>query len=199
MQSDMEVGGYLILGLFLLSVSGGLLWLIGHIWLLIQAFKESVGWGIALLVLPPLSDLLYSLDHWALAKKPFLLSVAGVLLLAASFSFPFLFPLVMKEHAPPPAEPEAVQAGPTRSLEQEAGIPSTDRERVADMLHLAGIDPENHQTFTGRTIADMTEALGPPSATMKVGKEVTYIFYNCFEVVSKDGGKTVSAAHYMGH
>jgi len=56
---------------------------VGGIWLLITAFQESVGWGVACLLLP-IVGLIFVFLHWEDAKKPFLISVAGNLLLIAA-------------------------------------------------------------------------------------------------------------------
>jgi hypothetical protein len=199
MQPEMEVGGTLAMGLFLLMVGGGLIWLVGHVWLLIRAFQEGPGWGLAVLLLPGLADLFFSIDHWLIAKKPFWLSVAGAVFMLIPYgASAMLGGRLHRAEAPPLAAPVKAEAVANSPLEKEAGIPATDREKVADILQSAGIDPDNPRTFEKRTIKQMTEALGAPSATLKVGGEINYIFYNCFEVVSTDGGKTVSAVHYMG-
>jgi len=81
---------------------------------------------------------------------------------------------------------------------EEAGIPLSDREKVADLLQDAGIDPAVPRTFVGKSLEAMQEVLGKPSATLRAQDKVVYIFYNCFEVESIDGGKSVSRVHYMG-
>ncbi len=47
------------------------------LWLLGQAFTESVPWGVACLLLPPAS-LAFVAVHWERARNPFLLQVLGV-------------------------------------------------------------------------------------------------------------------------
>jgi hypothetical protein len=184
-----------MLGLWLVSVLGGLIGLAGSIWLIVKAFQESVGWGIAVLLVP-FANLVFAIKHWGVAKKPFLLSLVGGLLSLVIVAAPF----VLVGFAASKSFPVSIGVQNAQAIGgvREAKEPATDRDRVADMLLNIGIDPENPRTFVGRTIPEMTEALGAPSATMKLGREHTYIFYNCFEVVSADGGKTVSAVHYMG-
>ena len=67
---------YVFLGLaglgFLISVVGG-------IWLLVEAFRESVGWGIGCL-LCGLIQLAFLIQHWRVAKRPFLVQLAGTFL-----------------------------------------------------------------------------------------------------------------------
>jgi len=46
------------------------------LFLLIEAFKEHILWGVACLFLPPVS-LLFMLLHWKVAKKPALMELTG--------------------------------------------------------------------------------------------------------------------------
>jgi hypothetical protein len=64
----------------LLLVVGIILALIGGIGMLIVAFRESVLWGIGCLLIP-LVSLIFVISHWDEAKKPFLIQLAGVVLL----------------------------------------------------------------------------------------------------------------------
>ena len=69
------------MGTFLLVV--GLIGsVVGGIWLLITAFQESVGWGLACMFLPVVS-LIFVFVHWQEAKRPFLVGLAGNLILIA--------------------------------------------------------------------------------------------------------------------
>lgn len=65
--------------LFILGIAACV---VGGLWLLITAFQESVGWGVACLLLPIVS-LIFVFLHWEDAKKPFLIGLAGNLLLIA--------------------------------------------------------------------------------------------------------------------
>jgi len=68
---------------FVLLVLGIGLSVVGGLWLLITAFQESVGWGVACLLLP-IVGLIFVFLHWEDAKKPFLVGLAGNLLLLAA-------------------------------------------------------------------------------------------------------------------
>jgi hypothetical protein len=63
----------------ILSGLGGLAALVGTIWIVVIAFKESIAWGIGsflcFIVL-----LIYVAQHWEATKKPFLIWVGGVAL-----------------------------------------------------------------------------------------------------------------------
>ena len=73
-----------------LLILGGILSFVGGIWLLIAAFQTSVWWGLGSLLLPFVS-LIFVIMHWQVAKKPFLISLVGaVLLLVAAWKSPQL-------------------------------------------------------------------------------------------------------------
>jgi hypothetical protein len=55
---------------------GGILAIIGYVWLLIAAFSESIGWGIGSL-LCGIVALIYGVMKWDELKVPVILYVAG--------------------------------------------------------------------------------------------------------------------------
>jgi hypothetical protein len=67
---------------------GLLVSLVGWIWIVVQAFKTHVGWGIASLLIP-LVSLIFALTHLNVAKKPLLVSVVGWVLCGIGFSAMF--------------------------------------------------------------------------------------------------------------
>jgi hypothetical protein len=66
--------------MFALFILGMILAVVGGIWLLVVAFQESVWWGLGSLLLPFVS-LIFVIMHWQVSKKPFLISLAGGVLL----------------------------------------------------------------------------------------------------------------------
>jgi hypothetical protein len=52
---------------------------VGAIWLLVVAFKKSVGWGIASLLIP-FANVVFAFMNWQDSKKPFLVMVGGIVL-----------------------------------------------------------------------------------------------------------------------
>ena len=74
----MLTAAILLLGL------GILVALAGNIWFLVVAFQRSVGWGLAVLLLP-LANLVFLFCAWAEAKRPFLLGLVGVGICTAGF------------------------------------------------------------------------------------------------------------------
>ena len=63
-----------------LIIIGGILALIGYVWLLVLAFSESVLWGVGSLFCG-LVALVFGVTRFAEAKVPVLLYAAGIVLL----------------------------------------------------------------------------------------------------------------------
>lgn len=55
---------------------GGIVGAIGGIMLLVAAFRQSIGWGLASLFIP-LASLVFIIVHWAEAKRGFLVNLFG--------------------------------------------------------------------------------------------------------------------------
>jgi hypothetical protein len=64
----------------LLYVVGIVLSLIGGIWILVLAFRKSILWGLLCLFISPIA-IVFAIQNWAIAKRPFLIEIAGVVLL----------------------------------------------------------------------------------------------------------------------
>jgi hypothetical protein len=61
--------------------AGGLLFLIGWIWLVIMGFKDGQWWwGLVVLIVPVLGGLIYGGLRWPGTKVPLILLVVGLLL-----------------------------------------------------------------------------------------------------------------------
>ena len=69
----------------------GLVTLGAYIWLVVVAFKHSAGWGIGVLLLSPISAIVFAVKYWQESKKPFLLYIgsvsASIAMLFAMFAF----------------------------------------------------------------------------------------------------------------
>jgi hypothetical protein len=63
-----------------LMVIGGIVALVGGIGILIAAFREGIVWGLGCLVVP-LVSLIFVVTHWQETKKPFLLNLAGAIVM----------------------------------------------------------------------------------------------------------------------
>jgi energy-converting hydrogenase Eha subunit C len=70
-----------ILGIILYAI-GGVVLFVGYVWLVVVAFREGgAGWGIGSLLIG-LIGLIFAITHWDVAKRPFLIEVAGGVVLA---------------------------------------------------------------------------------------------------------------------
>jgi hypothetical protein len=67
----MELVGMIIWGI------GGIISLIGGIWFLVVAFRQSIWWGLGCLFIPFVS-IVFLIMHWGDAAKPFFVSLLGV-------------------------------------------------------------------------------------------------------------------------
>lgn len=71
--------------MFAVMFVGILIGCIAGIWLLIEAFRVSILWGLASLFIPVV-PLVFVILHWDRARKPFLWSLLGaVLIIVPSF------------------------------------------------------------------------------------------------------------------
>ena len=59
---------------------GCLISIVAGIWLLVVAFKTSILWGLGSLIVP-FVGLIFVIMHWEAAKKPFLWSLLGFVLI----------------------------------------------------------------------------------------------------------------------
>ena len=46
---------------------------VGFVWLVCIAFRTSTPWGVGVLLLSPISALIFAIKHWQESKKPFLI------------------------------------------------------------------------------------------------------------------------------
>jgi len=62
----------------ILSLVGGVIALVGFIWVVILAFKQSILWGLACII--PCVQIIFAIMHWEKARKPFLIALGGTAL-----------------------------------------------------------------------------------------------------------------------
>ena len=67
-----------------LIVLGLLLFAFGSLWFLVAAFRVSLWWGLACLLLPVV-QLFFLIVHWPHARKPFLLQLAAFAIFIVGF------------------------------------------------------------------------------------------------------------------
>lgn len=68
--------------LFLVTLFGLALMLAGWVWLIVAAWRQWPGWGIATLLFPP-AGLAFAIGHFPAARGPLILGLAGLLMTAA--------------------------------------------------------------------------------------------------------------------
>ncbi|PWU01104.1 MAG: hypothetical protein C5B53_03240 [Candidatus Melainabacteria bacterium] len=63
----------------LLMGLGGLISMIGYVWFLVVSFRQSVVWGLVVLLVP-FAWIVFAIKHWSTAKLPCSLLVGGLVL-----------------------------------------------------------------------------------------------------------------------
>jgi hypothetical protein len=61
---------------------GGIISLIGGIWFLVVAFRQSIWWGLGCLFIPFVS-IIFLIIYWGDAAKPFFVSLLGAAIIVA--------------------------------------------------------------------------------------------------------------------
>ncbi len=74
----------MMIGAMVLFAIGGLVSLVGGIWLLVVAFQEHILWGLGSLLVPFVS-LIFVIMYWNKSWKPFGLQLVGVLVSVGGF------------------------------------------------------------------------------------------------------------------
>lgn len=143
-----------------LVVIGGVLSFVGGVMFLVAAFREGIGWGLAVLFLGPIAQLIFLVQYWSEAKSAFLVQLLGVVMVAGG-----------------------VWYGP----QLLAGM--LDGDDAATFRAAIELRPEEqvvYGDYVGKTLDEVTEDLGKPKGELRVSGSVTY-FYPGLELVSRDG------------
>ena len=89
---------------FLLALAAILTLLGSWIWIVVVAFKTHPGWGVATLFCYPWSALVFAVMNWDRAKRPALLTVAGLVgMVVIAVSLPLLESAGVMKRQPRPA------------------------------------------------------------------------------------------------
>lgn len=112
----------------LLIFIGVLCYLVGHIALLVAAFKESIVWGLCVLFVP-FAGLVFIIKYWEAAKQPFLCSIVGGVLMGAGFVMGRDELIKHKEFANFYAQLEKIQKA------REAAAPPQQKEETPEEKH----------------------------------------------------------------
>jgi hypothetical protein len=158
-----------------LMVASILTLLVGGIMFLVAAFRVSALWGVAVLLIP-FAGLVFLFKHWPAAKRPFLVQVAGTVLLVlgtvagAGGGAGLLHKMVMGSGEYTVADlaaPEEPAAGPA------------DVTPAADAQPDATSELPDPKTLIGKTIEEAEKIFGKPTGTME-SQKVKSIFYSGF-------------------
>ena len=68
-----------MLGMILTAI-GGIMAVVGGVWIIVLAFRKSIVWGLLCLFISPVA-ILFAIQNWAIAKRPFLIEIAGVVIM----------------------------------------------------------------------------------------------------------------------
>ncbi|MHC4248319.1 MAG: hypothetical protein ACYS9X_04250 [Planctomycetota bacterium] len=81
----------------LLTLAGGVVSLVGGIMILIEAFKENIGWGLGSLLVPIVA-LVFAFMHWDRCKKGFAIWAIGfgLFILSVVLAAAFVEPMEMQ-------------------------------------------------------------------------------------------------------
>ena len=70
--------------MLVLMVAGWLAMFVGGLWMTVNAFRSSVGWGLGTLFLWLPVGLIYLVKNWEENKKPFFIQLAGIAAVVAA-------------------------------------------------------------------------------------------------------------------
>ena len=68
-----------ILGI-VLQIVGFIIFAFGGIWFVVESFRESVWWGLAVMFIP-FAETIFLILHWRVASKPFGFQLLGMVIL----------------------------------------------------------------------------------------------------------------------
>ncbi len=117
----------------------GLVSLVAYVWLVVVAFKRSVGWGIGVLLLSPISAIIFAVKYWQESKKPFLIYIgsisASIAMVFAMFAFMGGFAMMslaskMSEGEVGEAEVAAFMEQQTDRMEESGQLSEEEREQL---------------------------------------------------------------------
>ena len=183
----------------LLLCLGALCVVIGAILLIVAAFRESVGWGLAVIFIP-FASLVFLFKHWDAAKVAFLFQAGGIALVGVLFSMGLLSGINLMRRAVADGlvqKSHYVIITPTTNFVAEAPAPAQAAETPADapaapLAEPAGEeDPKDPMRLRGRSLDDVVKIMGPPRGRMLADQRVC-LLYPGFSFFSDDG-RTISS------
>jgi hypothetical protein len=102
--------------------------LVGFVWLCVLAFKEHIGWGLAVFFLSPVAAVIFGIKFWQDSKKPFLICAGSTVafFVLAIFTFSAMGGFQMMSMA------QRMSQGEEISDEEAAGFIQAQIERMED-------------------------------------------------------------------
>lgn len=64
------------LGIWLLGIVSAL---VGGVWLIVVAFRQELAWGLVILFIPIVGMVLFSINNWQRASRPFYVWAVGIM------------------------------------------------------------------------------------------------------------------------
>jgi hypothetical protein len=138
---------------------------IGFVWLVVVAFKNSPMWGVLVLLLSPITAIIFAIKNWEESKKAFLVYIgAGAAWTAIFMMFVVFIGSSMVQMASEMAEGEMTEAEAAQVMEQhiermdDAGLLNeADKAELKGMLQEAqqpeepDVEPARRAVVTGGT------------------------------------------------
>ena len=153
---------------------------IAGIWLLIEAFRVHVLWGLALIFFPILG-IVFVIMHWDTARKPFLLNLLSLLIFLAAF-LPALFRNIPAAASDSPAAPAAESLSPAKII-ADVKQAATDRKARAEIAA---------RGFLGKSLADVELEFGPPQGKLTADGVTEYRYTSRGLILISTNGLTVT-------
>ncbi len=149
----------------------GLVTLVGYIWLVVVAFKRSVGWGIGVLLLSPISAIVFAVKYWQESKKPFLVFIgsmsASIAMVFAMFAFLGGFAVMsmankMSEGEVGTADVAALMEQQLDRIEESGNLDEEERAQLQQMKQMVAVQ-EGGEEATPATANDSDQPPANPT------------------------------------
>jgi thiol-disulfide isomerase/thioredoxin len=164
-----------------------LTWVFGGIFLLVVAFRKSIGWGLAVLLIP-FAQLVFVIKNWGIARAPFWIQLIAFVLMTSCFvSVGLRGGTAVAEMITRAATAPATSGEVLRRFDLP-GAPINAPVAATNTPHIPTPDEfrENPRLLIGMPIAEMDHLIGKSKGTMKTSK-TTVMFYENFFLFSANG------------
>ena len=154
--------------------------LIASVWMLVEAFRVHIFWGLALIFFPVLG-IVFLILHWEAVKKPFFLNLLATLILMILFVVSW-----QRNSAASPLEVPAVEQSSSFSLSgtiEEFKQAAVERKARAEIAN---------RGFQGRRLDDVERELGIPQGKIMYDGLVEYKYTDRGLTLISTNGVTVT-------